>query len=75
MWDAHTKHCSCCQVAYRNLEIARVTSLAAFAAVVVVMPAGDERTFAALSLAGIAAALTKFNGLFRRYEFSHADND
>lgn len=75
MWDAHTKHCSCCQVAYRNLEIARRASLAACATVVVLMPDGGERTFAALALASIAAALTKFNRLFRRYEFSHADND
>ena len=76
MWDAHTQHCTHCQAAYRNLEAVKYASLALLGASLVVLPDGTpERSTLALASAALAAGLHKFNGLFRRYEFNHADND
>jgi phenylpropionate dioxygenase-like ring-hydroxylating dioxygenase large terminal subunit len=75
MHDAHTKHCQYCQGAQRNLEILRYTSLAAFLAAIILMPVGEERTVIAAGSGLAALAIGKFNTLFRRYEYYHADND
>ena len=74
-YHAHTENCAYCRAAYRNLEAARLASLGALLAAVVLMPEGRERTVAALAAAGVAAGLSAFNRLFVRYEYSHADND
>ena len=76
MWDAHTQHCQYCQDAYRNLERAKYASLGVLAVSLFVVPDGaPERPALALASAAAAGGLHLFNGLFRRYEFSHADND
>ena len=76
MWDAHTQHCQYCQDAYRNLEAAKYASVAVLGLSLLAMPdASPERTAIVLTSATAAGALHLFNGLFRRYEFSHADND
>ena len=75
MWHAHTKHCSHCQRALSRLEALRYASLAMLAGSVIWMPDGYERTVAVLGAAAAAGALQVVTGLFRRYEFSHADND
>lgn len=75
MWEGHCKHCQYCQDAYRNLELARYTSLAVCGAGLLAMEASPERTALVLVSGAIAAGLNQFNDLFRRYEFAHADND
>mmetsp|Transcript_41397 Transcript_41397/g.65591 ORF Transcript_41397/g.65591 Transcript_41397/m.65591 type:complete len:227 (-) Transcript_41397:114-794(-) len=76
MWDAHTKNCQYCQRAYRNLEILKHSSLAALGVAIVALPDGSpERALVAVTSSLTALALHKFNSLFRRYEYSHADND
>jgi hypothetical protein len=76
MWGAHTQHCKYCQDAYRNLELARYASLGVLGASLLAMPdASSERTALVCLSAALAAGLHQFNRLFRRYEFSHADND
>ena len=76
MWDAHTQHCEHCQVAYRNLELIKYTSLGVLGFTLLAWPdASPERTAVVLASAAVAGGLHKFNELFRRYEFDHADND
>lgn len=76
MWDAHTKHCQYCQTAYRNLEALKYVSLAALSVAVIGLPDGStERSVVAVASSLLAIALHKFNDLFKRYEYSHADND
>ena len=74
MWDAHTSHCSHCLDAYRNFGIAR--DVAAGAVVVAaLLPDAAPRLPVGLAAAALALGIDRFMGLFRRYEFSHHDND
>ena len=75
MWHAHTKHCSHCRGALRNLNAAKYSSLGLLGVSALWMPDGGERTAAVLVAGATAAALHVLTGLFYRYEFSHADND
>jgi len=75
MWDAHTSSCKYCQDAYRNLEALKHASIVLLALAVLLMPEGYERAAVALTSGTLAAALQRFNNLFKHYEFSHADND
>lgn len=74
MWDAHTKHCRYCLDAYGRLEMVRGAAAAAFIGGVA-LPDGPERAPAVLAAAAAGLGANWIMGLFRRYEFSHADND
>ena len=74
MWHAHTKHCSQCQAALRQLERAKYAAGAVVGASIVWVPQGaPERTTAILGAAAVAAAAHAISRLFYRYEYSHAD--
>ena len=74
MWHAHTKHCSQCQAALRQLETAKYAAGAVVAASIVWVPQGaPERTTMILGAAAVAAAAHAISRLFYRYEYSHAD--
>ena len=74
MWHAHTKHCSQCQAALRQLERAKYAAGAVVVASIVWVPQGaPERTTAILGAAAVAAAAHAISRLFYRYEYSHAD--
>ena len=74
MWHAHTKHCSQCQAALRQLERAKYAAGAVVAASIVWVPQGaPERTTMILGAAAVAAAAHAISRLFYRYEYSHAD--
>lgn len=75
MWNAHTKHCQYCQTAYRNLEIVKYVSLALSAIAFLGLPSSIPEPAISFAFLLIAGALQKFNELFVRYEYSHADND
>ncbi|KAJ8601791.1 hypothetical protein CTAYLR_006813 [Chrysophaeum taylorii] len=75
VWHAHTKNCAYCTQAYSNLQTAKHLALLALAAALVFMPQGADRAIVSVLSAATAAALHKFNSLFLRYDFSHADND
>jgi hypothetical protein len=74
-WDAHTANCQYCQDAHRRLLWLRNGGLAVGATAVVALPTAEERAAALVAAAALAAALQFVIGLFRRYEFSHAEND
>ena len=75
MWHAHTKHCSHCLEALRNIEAVRNAGLAIFGVSAIWMPDGAERTAVVLAAAVVAGGAHTLSRLFYRYEFSHADND
>ena len=60
--DAHTKHCTHCQTAYRNLEAVKYASLAVLG-VSLLGDASVERTALVLTSASVATGLHFFNGL------------
>ena len=74
-WDAHTANCQYCQDAHRRFLWLRNGGLAVGATAVVALPTAEERAAALVAAAALAAALQFVIGLFRRYEFSHAEND
>ena len=73
--QAHTVNCRYCRDANRNLERLRGGCLLAGGAAVVCEPTVEGRAVALAAAAAIAAALNAVGSLFRRYEFSHAEND
>jgi phenylpropionate dioxygenase-like ring-hydroxylating dioxygenase large terminal subunit len=76
MWDAHTKHCTYCQAAYRRIQLGKYASIALLGLAVVALPEATEgRAPLAFALALSAGSLQLLGQLFQRYEFSHADND
>ena len=64
-----------CRDAHRNLEQLRYGGLAAGTAALVWLPTPEERAVAVTAAAALVATLNFVIGLFRRYEFSHAEND
>jgi phenylpropionate dioxygenase-like ring-hydroxylating dioxygenase large terminal subunit len=87
VWHTHTQHCTACLGAYRRIQrligvgwILAVLSLAAgilaaSATIPIPMTAGWILIAAAPLLALAAWGLQRFSGLFRAYEFEHAQND
>jgi len=73
MWHAHTKHCSQCQAALKQLNFIKASGLTVVGAGVLLMPQGGERTATVLAAAAVAAAAHYITRLFYRYEYSHAD--
>jgi len=85
MWDAHTKHCTYCQDAYRRLEnLKKVSYAVAFGGLIfqpmLMMQQSNYENYMSTSLLillalGLGLALEKFNELFIRYEYHHHDNN
>lgn len=74
-WHAHTEDCKYCSAAYRNIENVKYVSFAVVFVIFVFMPVSSERVWSAVFFAALACFLHAFNGLFLRYECSHADNN
>lgn len=75
IWDAHAKDCRYCTDALRNLQALKYACIAVFVAAVLFLPAGQERGTVAVTAAALAAGIQWFNTNFRRFPFSHADNN
>lgn len=74
VYHAHTKHCKYCTNAHANLRLAK-NAAAATASLALLAPEQPHAAPVAVAAAALALGLDKFNTLFRRYEFNHADND
>lgn len=76
VWNAHTKYCRYCQVALKQLKVARMAFFVAAASFAITRPLGAISTLASsFVFAGIGLLLNKLIGTFYKYEFSHAQND
>ena len=78
VYNTHTKHCSVCMGALKNLRKVRFASSAMAVAVVIWNPAfiGKLGTGAVTTaLAGAALLANKVIGLMIRMEFDHGEND
>lgn len=74
-WHAHTKNCQHCMEAYRNLEALKYACAAICCGAIVFLPVGSDRIWLSVAAAAFGGFLHLFNGLFVRYECSHADNN
>lgn len=74
MWHAHTVNCKYCTAVYARLRALTYSATAAAIFAAAFMPDGPDRVLATLASACAAAGFHQFSGLFRRYEFHHADN-
>jgi Pheophorbide a oxygenase len=75
-WNGHTKYCSICQSALKNIRTARFASFVVAALMAVVRPGGVAGGVALSSLfAGVGLICSNLIKLFYVYEFSHATND
>jgi len=73
-WNAHTKNCQHCMVAYRNLQALKGVCIGLSSSAAFFLPEGVERIEVAGAAALLAMGIHQFTGLFVRYETNHADN-
>ena len=76
VYNTHTKHCSVCMDALRNLKIIR-NSLYFFGFISMELRTNENLNlfFMGLVLIGLGLALNRFIDLFYKYEFEHYLND
>lgn len=75
VWNSHTKHCTHCLEAYRNIQNLKTFSFGSAFAIALAVPDGPERIIGGAAAVAIGAGLHKLGELFEVYEFNHQDNN
>jgi hypothetical protein len=73
-FNSHTKHCTVCQKALKNLNRIKTTSLI-IAAISGLLLRGWKGFLSASVFCGFSYLIHKYTSLFYKYEFSHQNNN
>lgn len=74
VYNSHTKHCTHCLAAYRNINLAKTAAFGSAFAIALAAPNGPERVAGGAAAVALGVALQKLSELFEVYEFNHQDN-